>query len=80
MSDNASRSIVDVFSINLRTHRQARGLSQEALAALAGVDRTYVSSCERGLRNVSIKTVSALGHALQIPASILLEEGANLEA
>jgi NAD(P)-dependent dehydrogenase (short-subunit alcohol dehydrogenase family) len=43
---------------NLRRLRVKRGLAQEALAADAGIDRTYVSRLERGLEN---PTVAMLG-------------------
>ena len=44
----------------LRRYRAAAGLSQEALAALAGLDRSYVSSVERGLRNVSVLNLARI--------------------
>jgi len=46
-----------LFAANLWRERKARGLSQRALAQLAGLDRTYVGSVERGERNVSIDNV-----------------------
>ena len=42
------------FGERLRAVRLAFGLSQEALADLAGFDRTYVSLVERGRRNISL--------------------------
>ena len=42
----------------VRELREARGLSQEALAFEASLDRTYVSSVERGRRNVSLSTLT----------------------
>ncbi len=49
---------------NIRRLRKARGLSQEGLAAEAGMDRTYVSSCERGRRNISVDNMFKLAWAL----------------
>ena len=54
------------FGNRLRELREARGLSQEALAHEAGLDRTYVSSVERGKRNISIENIERLAIALQI--------------
>jgi transcriptional regulator with XRE-family HTH domain len=52
-----------------------RGLSQEAFAQRAGLDRTYVSGIERGRRNVAIRNVEKLARA---PGgnSLRIDEGA----
>ena len=39
------------FGLNVRRRREAIGLSQEALAEKADLDRTYISGIERGARN-----------------------------
>jgi transcriptional regulator with XRE-family HTH domain len=53
------------FGKRLRQLRKARGFSQESLALASSLDRTYVSSVERGERNISLiniyKMASALG-------------------
>lgn len=54
----------EVLATNLRRLRMATGLSQEELAARAGLHRTYVSSVERGQRNVSLDNIFALARAL----------------
>ncbi len=64
--------IRDVFARNLRRLRNDRGLSQEALAHAAGIDRTYVSSLERGVYSASIDMVAQLAVALKIDAHRLL--------
>ena len=46
--------IREVFARNLRKYRQTKGLSQEALAHEAGVDRTYISALERSQYSASI--------------------------
>jgi len=62
------------FGRRLRALRQERGLSQEQLAHLAGLDRTYVSSCEAGRRNATIKTLERLATALEIDPSALVSD------
>jgi transcriptional regulator with XRE-family HTH domain len=49
---------------NLRRLRVERGLSQENLAADAGIDRTYVSRLERGLENPTVAMLEQLADAL----------------
>lgn len=52
--------------------RIARGFSQEALADLAGLHRTYVGSVERGERNISIDNMECLSRALGLEVIDLL--------
>lgn len=56
----------------VRELRLARGLSQEALADLAGLHRTYIGSVERGERNVSIGNAFALADVLGVELAELL--------
>lgn len=53
-----------VLARNVRRLRTATGLSQEELAARAGLHRTYISSIERGQRNVSVENIFAIATAL----------------
>jgi transcriptional regulator with XRE-family HTH domain len=55
----------------VRELRLAKGLSQEAFAAICGLDRTYVSGIERGKRNVAIRNIAAIANALGITISEL---------
>lgn len=61
------------FAGRLRELRQGAGLSQEALARKAKVDRTFVSRCERGLVNLSLESIYKLARALGVPAHELLK-------
>jgi len=70
-----------LFGRNLKRVRSAAGLSQEELAARAGLHRTYVSSVERGQRNVSIDNIFALAAALKCdPRELLSPEGTDEKA
>lgn len=57
---------------NVRKLRVKRGLSQEALAVDAGVDRSYVGRIERGVENPTVETLERLAVALDIPVAELL--------
>jgi len=50
-----------------------KGLSQEALAYEAGIDRTYISALERGVYSATIDMVGKLAAVLEIEPSALLE-------
>lgn len=63
-----------IFAANLRRAREAKEMSQEALADAAGIDRTYVSALERGLYSVSLDTLERISSALDIPPSRLLDK------
>ncbi|WP_078965059.1 helix-turn-helix domain-containing protein [Streptomyces aureocirculatus] len=63
----------EAFGHRVREHRLSAGLSQEELAEAAGIHRTYVSSLERGQRNVSLDNIIALARALKVDAAQLLE-------
>lgn len=56
---------------NVRRHRDAHRLTQEILAERAGLDPTYISGIERGLRNPGIKNVARLAKALKVSTSKL---------
>lgn len=67
-----SLSLREVFSRNVRLLRIHVGMSQEVLADEASLDRTFVSSLERGVRNISIDNIELLSKALDMPAHELL--------
>jgi len=61
---------------NLRDHRRALGLSQEAFADVLQVHRTYMGGLERGERNVTLRTVERLAARLGLDPGQLLVAGA----
>ena len=61
------------FAKNLRNSRATQEVSQEALADLAGVHRTFVSEVERGIRNLSIDNIEKLAIALKLDPSELFK-------
>ena len=61
------------FGEKVREIRIKKGLSQEQLAELSGLHRTYISSLELGKRNVSLINIFALAKALGVTPDKLLK-------
>jgi transcriptional regulator with XRE-family HTH domain len=66
------RNYKQIFGHNVRRIRTQAGLSQEELAYRAKLHRTYISSVERGERNVSLENILAIAEALKVPPGDLL--------
>lgn len=66
-------SVLTSFGKALRRARLQAGLTQEGLAEVSGLDRTYVSGAERGIRNPSLVTLARLSDALDIRLSELFK-------
>lgn len=64
--------VAKAFGQALRQSREVVGLSQEELAHLANVDRTFVSRAERGVCQPALATIIMLAKALRIPAAVLV--------
>lgn len=60
--------------LRLRQLRKQKGLSQEALAALCNLHRTYIGLIERGERSLSITTIEEIARALDVAPGRLFEE------
>lgn len=66
--------IIRVFGSNVRHYRELKGISQEKLAELSGLHRTYISDIERFQRSISLANVQKIADALEIPAHVLFIE------
>ena len=62
------------FGNALRKFRTAKGISQEKLADLAEIHRTYIGYVERGTRNVALVNMTRIANALDVPLSRLIAE------
>jgi transcriptional regulator with XRE-family HTH domain len=66
-----SNGVLAALGRNVRRHREANQFTQEKLAEKSGLDPTYISDIERGLRNPGIKNVARLAKALGLTTSDL---------
>lgn len=64
-----------VVGRNLRSYREAQGLSQEAFADVLGVHRTYMGAVERGERNLTLRSLERIAARLGLDAVALLGTG-----
>lgn len=54
------------FGYNVKKYRQCKGYSQEKLAEITGLHRTYISSLERGTRSISLNNIEKIAESLEI--------------
>ena len=71
-------SLTHVYAINLKKFRTEQSMSQEHLAELAGLHRTYISAVEREQRNISIENIQRIADALKVePYRFFMSEAEN---
>jgi transcriptional regulator with XRE-family HTH domain len=68
-----STQVKKTFGSKIRSERTSKNLSQEELADKAGLDRTYISGIERGLRNPSLKNIHKIANALGVKTGKLFD-------
>lgn len=73
--DKLPSTLVQTFASNLKRLRAKARLSQEELALRSGLDRTYISGCERGVRNPSLLSVEKIAEALDVSVNEFFEAG-----
>lgn len=65
-------TLSDAISITIKEIRKRKGLSQEDLALISGIDRTYISGIERKNRNPTINSIEKITSALEVSNSEFL--------
>jgi transcriptional regulator with XRE-family HTH domain len=65
-------ALTQILASNVRAYRKSRHLSQEELADMCDLHRTYIGSVERGERNVTLSTLETLSAALGVSVPALL--------
>ena len=74
MVRNPSDSLRATLADNIKAFRSKKGLSQEGLAEICGLHRTYIGSVERQERNVTLSTLEVLSAALEVSVPELLSK------
>ena len=69
-----SAQLAQILARNILTFRKRKNLSQEELADICGLHRTYIGSVERCERNVTLSTLETLAKALAVSVPDLLTE------
>jgi len=69
---NKREQLLSRIGENIKKARLEQGLTQEALADIADLHRTFVGAVERGERNVSILTLAKIAEALDVETETLL--------
>jgi transcriptional regulator with XRE-family HTH domain len=67
-------NVRQIVARNVRAARKRAGISQEELADLAGIDRTYASGIERAVRNPTIVALAKIADALGLATADLLDD------
>jgi transcriptional regulator with XRE-family HTH domain len=65
--------LVKDFGNRVRELRKQQGISQEGLAGLADLDRTYIGGIERGIRNPSLRNIGKISKALRVKVKDLFD-------
>ncbi|MFS1013907.1 MULTISPECIES: helix-turn-helix domain-containing protein [Enterococcus] len=67
--------LVEIFAINVKNKRRELNISQEELADICGLHRTYISLIERKKRNITIKNIEIIAKGLNTkPYQLLMKE------
>ena len=56
----------EIFGLQVRRYRKKKGISQEELASISELHRTYIGAIERGERNVSLNNVEKIASSLDV--------------
>lgn len=73
INNRAMGDIVERIGSNIRKVRQERGLSQEGLAAIAGLHRAYIGQIERGEKSIGLQNLEKIANALNVDIRALVD-------
>jgi transcriptional regulator with XRE-family HTH domain len=70
----SSENILEIFGRNVQKYRKAKQISQEKLAEISGVHRTYIGMIERAEKNITLRNIEKIANALNVKIKDLLEK------
>jgi transcriptional regulator with XRE-family HTH domain len=70
----SSKNILEIFGQNVQKYRKEKQISQEKLAEIAGVHRTYVGMIERAEKNITLRNMEKIAKALGVEIADLLQK------
>ena len=73
MGKDPQQEYLKSFGKNLKTIREAKGISQRGLASLCTIDHSDISKIEKGERNITLLTILELAEALEVKPRKLLD-------
>jgi len=68
------KTLNQTFGLNVKRLRKIKGISQEDLALLSGLHRTYIGAVERGERNITLKNVEIIAACLSASVQELFQQ------
>lgn len=74
METRPKHEVLVQFGAKVRRYRELRNLSQEELAKLAGVHRTYIGMVERAEKNITLLNIERISKALGLDISTLFKD------
>lgn len=69
-----AKQLITGVANTIKSLRKSKNVSQEELAEKAGLDRTYISGIERGVRNITLESLESIILALGVTIPSFLEE------
>lgn len=71
-------TLAEALGFVIKSRREEQGMTQDQLASTAGIDRSYMSQVERGLKNITLPVLWNLAGALHVAPAKIIQEVAAL--
>ena len=71
---NQKEQVIQLLSRNMKELRESHNITQEELSEKSGLHRNYISDAERGVRNISLKSLEKIAEGLDVEIADLLKK------